>query len=386
MSTSRQRALISFVVPDLASPILGATTMLAGLVKNEYDVEIVGPDLGHGICPMYRDTFPYRVVHAPRIYRFPEFFCDRAAIRRAVSGDIVVAMKAYANTVPVALAAQKRGARAVVFMDEWDGAVLQELSAGQLIGRWARNVHHPLEDIYFPMVERMIPRADLVLASSRFLQRKFGAELLYPGVDTGVFAPVPAESVRALRRELGLESVRIILFGGVVRPHKGVEQVLEALRILGRKDCRFVIVGPDNEHVSELRRDRAVREFVVTLGSQRKEDMPLYLALADVLVIPLADGLLAQSQTPCKVFEAMAVEKPVVASAVSDLPEILDGCGWTVPAGDAAKMAERIAFALDNPDEARDAGVAARAKCIRSYSRVAMSQRMLGLMGGLLKG
>lgn len=385
MTSLGQRALISFVVPDLASPILGATTMLAGLVKDRYDVEIVGPDLGHGICPMYRDTFPYKVIPAPRIYRVPEFFRDRAAIQRAVSGDIVVAMKAYANTVPVALAAKKRGAKAAVFMDEWDGAVLQELSAGQLIGRWVRNVHHPLEDIYFPMVERMIPRADLVLSSSRFLQRKFGGALLYPGVDTDAFAPVPSESVQTLRRELGLESVRTILFGGVVRPHKGVEQVLEALRIMGRKDCRLVIVGPDNEHVADLRRDPAVREFVVTLGAQRKEDMPRYLALADVLVIPLADGLLAQSQTPCKVFEAMAMEKPIVASAVSDLPEILDGCGWTAPAGDAAKMAERIAFVLDNPDEARDAGVAARAKCVRSYSRTAMSQRMLDLMGGLLK-
>ena len=357
--------------------------MLAGLVKDRCDVEIVGPDLGHGICPMYRDTFPYKAICAPRMYRYPEFFRDRAAVLRAVTGDVVVAMKAYANTVPVALAAKKRGAKAVVFMDEWDGAVLQELGAGQMICRWLRDFHHPLEDIYFPLVERRIPEADLVLSSSRFLQRKFGGELLYPGVDTEVFKPVPPEDVLALRVKLGLESVRTVLFGGVVRPHKGVEQVLDALVLLGRRDVRLVIVGPDNEHVAELRRNPAYRDLMVTLGTQRKEDMPRYLGLADVVVIPLADGLLAQSQTPCKVFEAMAMEKPVVASAVSDLPEILEGCGWTAPSGDAARLAERFAFVLDNADEARGAGAAARAKCVRNYSRTAMSDRLAGLLDGL---
>ena len=59
-------------------------------------------------------------------------------------------------------------------------------------------------------------------------------------------------------------------------------------------------------------------------------DMPLYLGLGDVLIVPLADTVLARSQMPCKVFEAMAMGKPIVASAVSDLPEVLEGCGHLV--------------------------------------------------------
>ena len=60
---------VSFLVPDVFSPVLGPVTVLARHLAPEFEVEIVGPDFGHGICPMYRDSFLYKAIACPRIYR-----------------------------------------------------------------------------------------------------------------------------------------------------------------------------------------------------------------------------------------------------------------------------------------------------------------------------
>lgn len=375
---------ISFLVPDINCPVLGPVTELARHLEPEFATQIVGPDLGHGVCPMYRGAYPYTVVPAPRIYRFPDYFRETRTLARAVDGDVVVAVKAVADTIPVALRLQReRGARVVAYLDEWDGALYQRLSAGEKCRRWLRHAHHPLDDVYFPLVERLIPRCDLVLGTTTFLQRKFGGEIVHMGVDTAWFKPQPADATAALRAQHGLDGKKLIVFGGVVRPHKGIELILDALVRLARPELRLVIVGPRNEHVASLLSVPSYAPHLVALGPQPKERMPAFLSLADLFVLPLNDSLLARSQMPCKVFEAMAMARPVIATAISDLPQVLDGCGEVVPPDDVPALAAAIARVLDRPGEAERLGTAARAKCIQAYSAPVTRARLQALLGGL---
>lgn len=375
---------ISILVPDVASNILGAATALARHLQPEYSVEIVGPDLGGGVNPMYRGAFDYKVISAPRIYRYPDFWRDVRRIKDAVTGEIVIAVKAYANTVPVALQLKReRGCRAVVYLDEWDGGVFRDKPAVTRCWDRFRHAAHPLDDVHFPRVERMIPSADLVICTTTFLQERFRGQIVPFGVDTKIFAPQDAGKVRALRESHGLAGKKVIVFGGVVRPHKGLELILDALARLGRDDTRLVIVGPRNEHVEALLRSPAGAKYIVALGPQPKQNMPLFLDLADLAVLPLNDSRLARSQMPCKVFEAMAMAKPVIATAISDLPLVLKDCGRVVPPNDAVALAEAIAFVIDHPAEAARMGGAAREKCIREYSAQVTRGRLQDLIGAL---
>jgi glycosyltransferase involved in cell wall biosynthesis len=361
---------ISFLVPDINSPVIGPVTVLARILASRYDVEIVGPDFGQGVCPMYRDAFPYKAVPTSRLYRLPDYFVESRALGRAVTGDIIIAVKAYADTVNVALREKKRrGARVLVYLDEWDGALMRMRSPWGRLRRWAAHWHHPLDDCYYPLVERFIRKADGVLSTNTFLQRRFGGFIVHMGVDTHQFSPLPVAEAEALRNKHGLDAYKCIVFGGVVRPHKGIELILSALARLANPAYRFVVVGPENEHVRLLKKDPAYGPYVITLGSQPKDRMPSFLGIADLIVLPLNDNLLAQSQTPCKIFEAMAMARPIIASAVSDLPLILEGCGRVVPPGRVEPLAEAIDHVLSHPKDAEAMGQAARERCIQLYSK-----------------
>jgi glycosyltransferase involved in cell wall biosynthesis len=71
---------------------------------------------------------------------------------------------------------------------------------------------------------------------------------------------------------------------------------------------------------------------------------------------------------PAKIFDAMAMAKPIIATNVSDIPEILDSCGWIVEPENPRQLAETIKYVFEHPVEAKENGKKAREKCKREYS------------------
>jgi glycosyltransferase involved in cell wall biosynthesis len=100
--------------------------------------------------------------------------------------------------------------------------------------------------------------------------------------------------------------------------------------------------------------------------------MPELLALSDMVVLPQRRTPVTSAQVPAKVFEAMAMAKPIVATSMSDLPEILNGCGILVEPEDVAELATAIEHLLEDEAMAMDLGQKARERCLRHYSWDAM--------------
>lgn len=365
---------VTFLVPDLGWPIVGIAARFAKYVCGEHEVEIVGPRLWGGANAMYSEEFAYRAVDCPKIYRFPEYFREVRKLARALQGDVVIAMKAFGSTLPAALRAKReRGCRVVAYLDEWDGATSAAWGFGERLRHWGRDWMHPCNDLYAPWVERRLPECDVRLGTTRFLQDKFGCRVFHVGVDTERFKPQDPLAVAALKRELGLEGKQLVVFGGVARAHKGLETFAEALAQLGRADVALLILGPLNEDVRQLMRHPAYGKLILCPASDAEatrrihRDMPLYLGLGDALIVPLGETALARSQMPCKVFEAMAMGKPVVASAVSDLPKVLEGCGHLVAPNSSEAAAQVLAGIFSDPEAARAMGTRARERCIEQY-------------------
>ncbi|NCC94667.1 MAG: glycosyltransferase [Opitutae bacterium] len=104
------------------------------------------------------------------------------------------------------------------------------------------------------------------------------------------------------------------------------------------------------------------------------------MGLGDALIVPLGETALARSQMPCKVFEAMAMGKPVVASTVSDLPEVLEGCGHLVAPNSSEAAAQVLAGIFADPEAARAMGTRARERCIEKYGVETSRKALLELL------
>lgn len=378
---------VTFLVPDLGWPIVGIAARFAKYVCREHEVEIVGPRLWGGANAMYAEEFAYRAVDCPKIYRFPEYFREVRKLARAIRGDVVISMKAFGSTLPAALRAKReRGCRVVAYLDEWDGATSAAWSFGERLRHWGRDWMHPCNDLYAPWVERRLPECDVRLGTTRFLQDKFGCRVFHVGVDVERFKPQDPAAVAALKRELGLEGKKLVVFGGVARAHKGLETFAEALAQLGRADVALLILGPLNDGVRQLMRHPAYGKFILCPATDAEatrrihREMPLYLGLGDALIVPLGETALARSQMPCKVFEAMAMGKPVVASAVSDLPEVLEGCGHLVAPNSSDAAAQVLAGIFADPEAARALGTRARERCIEKYGVETSRKALLELL------
>ena len=71
--------------------------------------------------------------------------------------------------------------------------------------------------------------------------------------------------------------------------------------------------------------------------------------------------------------------KPIIATNVSDIPEILDGCGWIVEPENPRQLAETIKYVFDHPVEAKERGEKAGEKCVKEYSWEMMEKKLIAI-------
>jgi glycosyltransferase involved in cell wall biosynthesis len=172
---------------------------------------------------------------------------------------------------------------------------------------------------------------------------------VYLGAPLDEFAPFSNEARREARSKLGFGPNEKIV-GTVTRlmESKGNRYLIEAASILARarNDVRVAVVG-EGPLLAELEaqaRSLGVQDRVSFLGFQR--DVATATAAFDVCVFPsLWEG------TPLTVFEAMAMRKPIVATSVDGLRDILRDSdnALVVPPRDASALARALERILDEP-------------------------------------
>ena len=166
------------------------------------------------------------------------------------------------------------------------------------------------------------------------------------GIDAWAFRPArDAAAVRAEMRVPG--GRRVVVMAGRMTPQKGWDVLLEAAARLQpvRDDLFWLLVGDGPLRPALARRASELGVRACFAGA--RGDMADVLGCADVVVLASrSEGL------PFTLLEAMALGKPVVATRVGGVPEVVeDGrSGRLVPPDDPAALAGAIAAVLDAPD------------------------------------
>ncbi len=364
---------------DLSDNATGRADLLARLLAPRYEVEVVGPQFGSGLWrPAQGSPLVHRAVQAGR---YPRFAARVPELVRLVDGDVIFASKLRPTSYGLALLARRRRPRPLVLdIDDWELGFFQRGGAWGRVGR-ALNLANPNGLAWTWLVERLAPRADALTVASRFLQARFGGVLLPHVRDTDAWNPARYDPAFG-RAALDVGAQKVVMFLGTPRGHKGVDDLVEAVGRLG-PSVVAALVGA-NPASPAVRRWSAL-PHVRVVGEIPFDDVPRYLAAADVVAVPQRATTDTVGQVPAKLFDAMALARPIVSTAVSMIPEILDGCGRIVSPGDVGALAAAIQELLDRPAEARALGAAARQRCAERYSFTAARAVLFPLIDGLAR-
>jgi glycosyltransferase involved in cell wall biosynthesis len=371
---------IALICPDASSNALVRTYPIAKVLARRHDIQLVGFRFGAKIFPPYSREFSYDIVQARAM---PAFVGQVEKVARRIEADAIYVFKPLPSSLWAGLRARHR-LRVPLLLDieDWEVGWYRDVPLADRL-RHLAHLERPNGLAWTWITERLISMADHVFVVSRFLQRRFGGSVLVHGADTELFDPArwPKEEAR---QRVGLPSGRYILFAGAPAPHKGLDELLLAVERIGLGDVRLLIVGSTDKDPSYPRRlSERHGDRLVWIGPRPHEEMPMFLAAADLVALPQRLNRVTMAQVPGKVFEAMAMARPILATAVSDLPEILDGAARVVEPGSIEALTEGLADLLRRPSAAEDLGHAARARCIERYSWDTMERTIGECFAGL---
>jgi glycosyltransferase involved in cell wall biosynthesis len=182
--------------------------------------------------------------------------------------------------------------------------------------------------------------------------------VLPDAVDPSTYATNP--STNEARNSVNLaEDGGLVVYTGSLLPGKGVDVLVESAAHL--KATNVVLVGGADVDLSRV--ERLVEERglsgVRLVGPVKPPQVADYQRAADVLVLPQLD---LEAQSPLKLYEYMAAGRPIVASDLPPIREVLEHgkTALLVPPGDPVALAEAISRLISNPTLAGSLASAAR--------------------------
>ncbi|MDP2709107.1 MAG: glycosyltransferase family 4 protein [bacterium] len=202
------------------------------------------------------------------------------------------------------------------------------------------------------------------------------------GVDLALFDV--AVSQDEARQKLNLpEAKKIILYSGsfYMRDWKGVDVLLEAVKAFPA-DCLLILVGGQEKEIKEIKQKYAFKNIII-FGRQPHDKIPYFLKAADVLVLPNKKGesISAKYTSPMKLFEYMASGRPILASDLPSLREVLsERNSYLIESDNPEKLAGKLKEILADPGLAREKAERARQDA-RQYAWSQRAAKIIKFIG-----
>jgi glycosyltransferase involved in cell wall biosynthesis len=174
-------------------------------------------------------------------------------------------------------------------------------------------------------------------------------------------------------------------FVGTLKPWHGLETLIEAFRLLARRDdaYRLLIVGegPEHTNVTEALTASGLGQRAELAGSVSPTEIPEQLSRIDIAVAPYPAS--ATYFSPLKLYEYLAAALPVVATAVGQVPQIIDDgrTGILCAPGDPVALAAAIERLRGDPLFAASLGEAGRSCVVAEHSWHGVVARSLACVG-----
>ncbi|MBN1433558.1 glycosyltransferase family 4 protein [Candidatus Fermentibacterales bacterium] len=249
---------------------------------------------------------------------------------------------------------------------------------------------------YRSMESLLCPAADLVIAVtrsrgdhmiSRYPRMKAPLIIVENRPDPIETLPEPAD----LEALAGVPpSATVVLYQGIMAPERGLEQLVEAARIVREHndDARFVLVGHSvlGDRLELLAKQMGVSDRISFLDPVPSERLMEVTVAADIGLVLFQNTCLNHYYSlPNKLYEYMMCGLPVIASELPEISSVLSeaGCGVTVDASSPRSIADGILCLCDDPDRRREMGRRGRASALSEHNWSTQRARLLEAYGEL---
>lgn len=275
---------------------------------------------------------------------------------------------------------------------------------GQLADTWASTrgaaAHDSEKYRLFQQREAEVMRdADLVVTLGEAMKANIVSAgvptervLMAPNAVGGQFLMEPLDTATA-RRELGIaEGGHYIGTVSSLVPYEGIDDLIAAFEKLAniQPDLRLLIVGDgvSMPSLKEQARRTAFGDRIIFTGRVSKDAAVLHHQALDIFVVPRKDLHVTQSVTPLKPVEALASARPVIASDLPALREIVtDGrTGTFASPGDPEDLAAKLMWLLGSKSTRAAFGTTGRSEVLRERTWASNAVKIAGEYDRLTKG
>jgi len=247
--------------------------------------------------------------------------------------------------------------------------------------------YNPLRNM---VIRRYLRYADRIIAVSHALKDALNqngirnVEVVHNGIDAEAWQ-VPDSKVQEFRRKHGLESKKVVLFGGRLSAAKGAGKALDAMQEVANEipEAVLLVIGQAKGYAEKMKKraeQMNLGENIIFTGWIEGEDLKVAYHSCDILITPS----LCLDSFPTVNLEAMACAKPVVGTCFGGTPEIVQDkkTGFIVNPLDGNTLAGAIVELLKNPEIANMFGKKGLEKISTNYSLKNQASKHLRLYDG----
>ena len=195
------------------------------------------------------------------------------------------------------------------------------------------------------------------------------------GVSPELFNPSEYISkVSEFRLKLDLASKFVVFYHGVFTASRGLKQSIEAIEILKNTNPNLTLfllgTGSMASEIKSLIQEKGLEYNVIVHNPVDQKEVPLFISMCDVAIIPLPNNTFWRSQSPLKLLEYLAMEKVVILTNIPAHTTVIGKakCGLYLSSIKPEEIAEAIDNAYINRSNLESWGRIGRAIVMENYT------------------
>jgi glycosyltransferase involved in cell wall biosynthesis len=342
-----------------------------GLAQREHKVTVITSKLkGAKSFEVDNGVIIHRVRVPQRGARYWFTFLSIPLVLRYARKAEIIHTTTYNGAIPAWLASKLFNRKCIITVHEILGVMWQ---AFQGISSLSARLHRLFERLIISLsFNKFVSVSEYTKGSLKHLgvsDKK--TTVIYNGIDQGLFNPNKMGNNK-VRQQLNLEKEFIYIYYGRPGISKGVKYLVQAVPLILRQipNAKLILLlakEPEAGYgsIKKLIKELDIEKDVLLLDPVLRGELPYYIAASDCVVVPsLSEGFGFTAA------EACAMEKPVVASNVASLPEIVSGKYILVEPGNPHAIADGIVRVYKNELEETSKKIFSWEDCVDRYLSV----------------